>query len=225
MVSRTYVLLLSVMVLGLGTPAAGHSDPPGPVGSMLGLDGIAKRTLTDCDDCPDLKVLEKWEGERQRLAVSAKITVAHWNKCMADKVCQGWSPKRGDADVHANVSGVGELQFLVWLNKKTGKRYRLISEREFRARTSRFTWHLKVPTGLSPGQLKRIAPRWPGVDWDQLFGGRGCLFVDGSERVLCLLRQAVEALEQEQGFRVARWLSPENDENAPEPKPSSSGAE
>jgi len=64
-----------------------------------------------------------------------EVTFAEWDKCVAAGGCAGHSPKdgnwgRGNRPV-INVSWNDTQNYIKWLNKKTGLKYRLLSEAEW----------------------------------------------------------------------------------------------
>lgn len=115
------------------------------------------RSFRDCADCPELVVIPpgqfimgspateagRYDNEgpqrvvtlRAPLAVGAfEVTFAEWDACLAAGACthrpndQGWG--RGRQPV-MNVSWDDTQQYLRWLNARTGKRYRLLTEAEW----------------------------------------------------------------------------------------------
>ena len=176
-------------------------------------------------DGPMLEVMRGRDGEPQRLAVSERVTVGQWNACHADKGCKGLA-LRGEPDSVAVVSGVQELQYVSWLLKTTGEQgYRLMSNREYRARSGKAAvfWGVEHPWMMNPFELKRLykLPNlqvWP----DKMFGVPmemiGNFSLEGRDQALHNLRIALKELEKEQGFRVARWLEPDADGKGSESK-------
>lgn len=190
------------------------------------------KELKDCETCPLLKVLEGGDGAASRLAVSEKkVTVGQWNACLSDKVCTGM-PLKAAADSPAYVTARQELKFLSWLSHKTGKRYHLMGNGEYRARTS------KSPLLMVPGFKPKAHPMYPMYPmwtvpeswkgpkteslsrelfekWSTRHVGPsdpwGCGFSEGTERLICVLRSLVQELERDRGFRVARWIDPDTD--------------
>lgn len=107
--------------------------------------------LRDCADCPELVWLPQGEfimGERSAaigprrvvrigypLAVGRfEVTFAEWDACAAAGGCRrrphdsGWG--RGRQPV-INVSWADAQQYALWLSRRTGKRYRLLTEAEW----------------------------------------------------------------------------------------------
>lgn len=64
-----------------------------------------------------------------------EVTFAEWDYCVADGGCNGYRPDdngwgRGNRPV-INVSWKDAHAYIDWLNRKTGKKYRLLSEAEW----------------------------------------------------------------------------------------------
>jgi formylglycine-generating enzyme required for sulfatase activity len=64
-----------------------------------------------------------------------EVTFAQWDACVADGGCAGHRPKdggwgRGNRPV-INISFDDAQRYLQWLNKETGRKYRLLSEAEW----------------------------------------------------------------------------------------------
>ena len=83
----------------------------------------------------------KWEKPAHKVSFNAfqmgktEVTFAEWDVCVADGVCpknaagdEGWG--RGNRPV-INVSWNDAQTYIAWLNKRTGKRYRLPTEAEW----------------------------------------------------------------------------------------------
>ncbi len=116
----------------------------------------APETLQDCPECPKMTIVpageftmgspvgERYRGAEERhrvriaypFAVSTfEITFVEWDACVAASGCGGNMPPdedwgRGRRPV-INVSWNDALTYIDWLNAKTGKRYRLLSEAEW----------------------------------------------------------------------------------------------
>jgi len=115
----------------------------------------ASETLRDCPECPELVVVpagEFWMGSRPRqgdsvehprhrvvidepLAVGRfEVTFAQWDACRRAGGCshhpydEGWG--RGRYPV-INVNWGDAREYVRWLSRKTGERYRLLSESEW----------------------------------------------------------------------------------------------
>jgi formylglycine-generating enzyme required for sulfatase activity len=83
------------------------------------------------------------------------VTFAEWDACVADNGCNGHEPNdvgwgRGKQPV-IDVNWDHAKAYAVWLSRKTGKRYRLLSEaeREYAARagtTTAFWWGSSIST-------------------------------------------------------------------------------
>jgi len=100
----------------------------------------------DCAECPELVWLPQGEflmGENRRQAVRIdytlavgrfEITFSEWDACVVGGGCRrrpddsGWG--RGRQPV-VNVSWSDARQYVAWLARKTGERYRLLSEAEW----------------------------------------------------------------------------------------------
>ncbi len=111
--------------------------------------------IKDCRDCPQMVAVPAGEfmmgspgsephrgAEAQHVvtifrafAVSRfEITFAEWDACVADGGCGGYRPEapwgRGRMPV-VNVNFANAQAYAAWLSKKTGHRYRLLSEAEW----------------------------------------------------------------------------------------------
>ena len=111
----------------------------------------------DCDQCPEMVVVpagafimgspfhgEVWydnEGPQHRVVIGKpfavgkyEVTFAEWDACVSARGCghhpheKGWG--RGRRPV-INVSWDDAEAYVLWLSRKTGKRYRLLSESEW----------------------------------------------------------------------------------------------
>jgi formylglycine-generating enzyme required for sulfatase activity len=129
-----------------------------------------KDAFKECDKCPEMIVVpagsftmgspsnepERQENEDQVRVTIAKpfavgrfaVTFDEWDQCVADGGCGGYRPPdegngRGRRPV-INVSWYDAQKYVSWLNGKTGKAYRLLSEAEHeyvtRAGTSMPFW-------------------------------------------------------------------------------------
>ena len=131
----------------------------------------AGETFRDCDQCPEMVVIpagkftmgspdsevgrSKDEGPQHTVTIARpfavskyEVTFDEWDACVAAGGCThkpedaGWG--RGKRPV-INVSWDDAQAYVAWLSKKTGKRYRLLSEAEweYAARggtTTRYPW-------------------------------------------------------------------------------------
>jgi formylglycine-generating enzyme required for sulfatase activity len=111
--------------------------------------------IRDCRDCPEMVVVpagefmmgspkaEPHRGAEAQHAVTIlrafavsrfEITFAEWDACVRDGGCDGYRPEapwgRGRRPV-VNVSWRNARAYADWLSRKTGKRYRLLSEAEW----------------------------------------------------------------------------------------------
>ena len=105
----------------------------------------------------------KTEGPQHRvtipysLAVSTyPITFNEWDECVAESGCRGYTPYdehwgRNNHPV-VNVSWDDAQSYVAWLNAKTGKRYRLLSEAEFE-----YAERAGTSTPYSAGQTITVA--------------------------------------------------------------------
>jgi formylglycine-generating enzyme required for sulfatase activity len=138
-----------------------------------------KDTFKDCVNCPEMVVVppgsftmgspesEPWRDENegpQHVVTIPKpfavgkftVTFDEWDACVADGGCNGYRPEdagwgRGRQPV-INVSWNDAGAYVSWLNKKTGKDYRLLSESEweYAARagtTTAYYWGAEIGKG------------------------------------------------------------------------------
>ena len=131
---------------------------PGDTQALAGLEGLAGTKFRDCAECPELVVVASGSfemgspsGEAGRggdegpvhrvtferpLAVGVyEVTFGEWDACVSDKGCgeyrpddKGWG--RGCRPV-INVSWDDAQAYVGWLSRKTGQKYRLLSESEW----------------------------------------------------------------------------------------------
>ena len=128
-------------------PANVPSRYPVPVG----------QSFRDCAECPEMMVIPAGsfmmgspaseagrrsdEGPQRQVTVRAplavgrfEVTFAEWDACVAAGGCshrpgdEGWG--RGNRPV-INVSWHDAQQYVVWLSRRTGQRYRLLTEAEW----------------------------------------------------------------------------------------------
>jgi formylglycine-generating enzyme required for sulfatase activity/lysophospholipase L1-like esterase len=130
-----------------------------------------KDSFKDCPDCPEMVVVPAGsftvgsphrEPERSNDEAQVRVSIAEpfavgkyaltfdeWDACLADGGCNGYKPNdqgwgRGKQPV-INVNWDDAKAYTVWLSRKTGKTYRLLSEaeREYATRagtTTPFWW-------------------------------------------------------------------------------------
>jgi len=142
-------------------------------------------TFRDCSDCPEMMVIPASgfvmgspnseegrydnEGPQRRVTISEpfalgkyEVTFAEWDVCVAAAGCghtpndAGWG--RGDRPV-INVNWEDAQQYCRWLNKMTGRPYRLPSEAE---------WEYAARAG------SKTAYSWGSEIGDNLANCRGC---------------------------------------------------
>lgn len=155
---------------------------------------IARRAgevFRDGDDCPEMVVVpagefmmgspESEQGRFESEGPQHKVTIARpfavgkypvtfdeWDACVAVGGCEnepgdeGWG--RGRQPV-INVSWDDAQAYVAWLSKKTGKRYRLLSEAEweYAARagtTTRYPWGEEA--GTNRANFKESGSKWSG---------------------------------------------------------------
>lgn len=138
-----------VLVLSLAACAAAPTTPKGAA--------VAARSFQDCPACPPMVMLPAGsflmgspaseegrsdnEGPQQKVQVAAfavarhETSFAEWDACVADGGCDGYRPGdrgwgRGDLPV-MDVTWHNAQAYAAWLSRKTGKKYRLLSEAEW----------------------------------------------------------------------------------------------
>jgi formylglycine-generating enzyme required for sulfatase activity len=138
-------------------PAPGPEDSAAAAPSATDHDGELPLMFRECPVCPTMRQMAighytqgsdasevgRLEDEGPQHAVEfnhafavgvTEVTFAEWDACVADKGCsyvppdEGWG--RGRRPV-INVSWQDTQDYLQWLSKKTGKRYRLLTEAEW----------------------------------------------------------------------------------------------
>lgn len=118
----------------------------------------AKRRFRDCEACPDMVKIPEgrfkmgapitedrysadegpvhWVTIARPFAVGAyEVTFDEWDACVSAGGCDGYRPDdegwgRGNRPV-INVSWEDAQMYVAWLTRKTGKKYRLLSESEW----------------------------------------------------------------------------------------------
>ena len=132
-------------------------------------------TFEECDRCPDMVVVppgefmmgsNDGEGEERpvrKIAIARlfavsrfEATLAEWDACVSEGGCKhkpedkGWGRDRRPA---INVSWNDVVkEYLPWINQKTGKQYRLLTEAEWEyvaraGSTTKYTWGEDVGRG------------------------------------------------------------------------------
>ena len=152
--------------------------------AAAGLQAGTGAPFRDCADCPEMVWIppgraaqlptttdsQRWFNETEILAPLAvgkfEVTFAEWDACVAQGGCSrrpdegksegllfdsSWG--RGRQPV-MNVSKVDAEQFVAWLSRKTGQRYRLLSLAEFgyasrAGATTLFPWGDKLDAGAA----------------------------------------------------------------------------
>jgi formylglycine-generating enzyme required for sulfatase activity len=173
------------VVLGAGAVAK-TSKHEAPVASK-------PMVIKDCRDCPEMVAVPAGEfmmgspgtephrgAEAQHVvtifrafAVSRfEITFDQWDACVADGGCGGYKPEapwgRGRMPV-VNVDFRNAEAYAAWLSKKTGHRYRLLSEAEweYAARAGAKTAYATGPTlsanqaNFDAGENTELNPKGP----------------------------------------------------------------
>ena len=136
----------------------------------------AGRKFKDCGECPEMGVAPSGsfmmgspptEGEREddegpvhRVTIAEpfvvgvyEVTFGEWDACVWQGGCNGYRPDdegwgRGRRPV-VNVSWEDAQAYVEWLSRKTGKRYRLLSESEWEyvaraGTTGRYHWGNRI---------------------------------------------------------------------------------
>ena len=144
--------LLSILAVA----PTGAAETASVTAPAVGIQLAEGRVFRDCAQCPQMVVIpagnflmgspsgEKYhrkdEGPQHRVTVRRfaigkyEVTFAEWDACVAAGGCghrpgdEGWG--RGRRPV-INVSWDDAKQYVAWLSRRTGKRYRLPSEAEW----------------------------------------------------------------------------------------------
>ena len=151
--------------------------------------GRPGKTFRDCPQCPVMVSLPTGsftmgspaheegrrddEGPQHRVTIRRafavgkyEVTFAEWDACVAASVCsyrpsdEGWG--RGHRPV-INVSWHDAKEYVGWLSRRTGKRYRLLSEAEweYAARAgTRTRYHWGNSVGRNRANCDRCGSRW-----------------------------------------------------------------
>ncbi|CAH2604042.1 SUMF1/EgtB/PvdO family nonheme iron enzyme [Rhodovastum atsumiense] len=157
------------LALAQPPPAAPDRAAPAPASGPA-----AATAFQDCADCPWLLHVPEGsftmgQGAREPEASPAHrvqlrgfalgqfpVTIGEWKRCQADQGCR-FLPRMAEADEYVpvhNLSWDDTWQYLSWLSRKTGRKYRLPSEAEweYAARagtTTRYWWGNEVGVSLA----------------------------------------------------------------------------
>jgi hypothetical protein len=114
------------------------------------------RPFRDCADCPSMV----WIPGQAFAAGQYEVTFEEWDACVAGGGCtgsmpddQGWG--RGDRPV-MNVRWADAQEYVQWLSRRTGQRYRLLTTDEWTAaafpggRRQNYSWGNETPV-CTPG--------------------------------------------------------------------------
>jgi len=154
------------------TPAAPPAPTPAPVAVAA---GSASGTTRDCEQCPEMVVLQpgsfimgddhgdRSEKPAHRVRISRsfaigkyEVTVAQWKACVKAGACRAVAEETAQGMAEdspaRDVSWKDAHQYVQWLSKVTGEKYRLPTEAEWeyaaRAGTStRYWWGPKMESG------------------------------------------------------------------------------
>ena len=173
-------LIIALMVLA-GMSGAVAGDAQSRAAPLSSTEERALRpndSFRECDTCPEMVVVPagsfimgspddekargKNEGPQHRVTLARSfavgrfaVTFDEWDACVADGGCNGYAPNdggwgRGQRPV-IYVSWDDANVYVVWLSRKTGKTYRLLSEaeREYVTRagtTTPFWWGASIST-------------------------------------------------------------------------------
>ncbi len=124
-----------------------YAKADGEADVVVGRDGNLVFRDASCADCPPMKVLDpRHMGERtpdkkeqilpDPFAISLyEVTFADWARCVADGGCRGLEPSNagwgGEERPVINVSWLDAQLYIEWLNRRTGKTFRLPTEAEW----------------------------------------------------------------------------------------------
>ena len=143
------------------------------------------RVFRDCPDCPEMVVVpagsfmmgsNAYSSEKpiHRVRIAKpfavgkyEVTFAEWDACASDGGCGGRRPADNgwgrDRRPVINVSWRDAKAYVRWLSRKTGKRYRLLSESEWEyatraGTTTRYSWGDEV--GHNRANCDGCGSRW-----------------------------------------------------------------
>ena len=148
----------------------------------------AGTVFRDCAGCPEMVVVpagtymmgspeETYEMPIHRVTIGEpfavgkyEVTFAEWDACVADGGCYGHRPDdegwgRGNRPV-MDVDWNQVQTYVMWLNEKTGKGYRLLSEAEWEyvaragSGTRKYSWGNEV--GRNRANCGECGSRWDG---------------------------------------------------------------
>ena len=114
-----------------GTAIPGDVLPQASERAIPPSDGRSPEAFTDCDECPLVSPAGDNDvfGGNGRVAVSlTEITLADWDRCVADRACQPYElPPAGTRRETIVEVGPHEAEaYRAWLSSTSGKSYRLI---------------------------------------------------------------------------------------------------
>jgi len=122
------------------------------VSKAAGTKPSAVKTFKDCEACPEMIALpagsftmgakggDTSEAPPHRVKIGYsfaisrfEVTAAEWKACFTAGGCDYWPKRRGMTATSPvyNLSWLDAQQYVKWLSKKTGKKYRLPSEAEW----------------------------------------------------------------------------------------------
>jgi formylglycine-generating enzyme required for sulfatase activity len=151
-----FAICAAVLAAAAAFRANGQEAAPGSTRDLIisqtGQSTAPGDVFRDCTDCPELVVVppgefvmgsaeSPYEKPERKIAVPrafaigrSEVTFAEWDQCADDGSCKarpddhGWG--RGNQPV-INVSWQDTKEYLSWMSRKTGQRYRLPTEAEW----------------------------------------------------------------------------------------------